>query len=64
MLNINFTSPNLVLLIHHKFEGGIGYVLAFSIIIFLQEFFIYFLHIYIQIFGPKINTNAIHNRSN
>jgi hypothetical protein len=34
-LIISFVSPNLVLLIHDEFEGGIRYVLAFSIIVFL-----------------------------
>jgi hypothetical protein len=30
----SFTSLNSVLLIHHEFEGGIRYLLAFSIIVF------------------------------
>jgi hypothetical protein len=34
-LIISFTSPNSVLLIHHEFEGGIRYILAVSIIVFL-----------------------------
>jgi hypothetical protein len=36
-LIISFTSPNSVLLIHHEFDGGIRYVLAFFIIVFLQR---------------------------
>jgi hypothetical protein len=36
--NNQFSHPNSVLLIHHEFEGGsIRYVLAFSIIVFLQR---------------------------
>jgi hypothetical protein len=42
----------------------IRYVLAFSIIVFLQGFFIYSpppVHVYIQTFSPQINISVIHN---
>jgi hypothetical protein len=29
---ISFTSPNSVLLIHHEFEGGVRYILAFLLL--------------------------------
>jgi hydrogenase-4 membrane subunit HyfE len=64
VLIISFTSPNSVLLIHHKFERGIRYVLAFSIIVFLQWVLYIFsppVHVYIQAIGYQMNTNAIHN---
>jgi hypothetical protein len=65
-LIINFTSPNSMLLIHHEFEGmGIGYVLAFSIIVFLQGVLCIFsppVHVYIRVLGPKINISANHNK--
>jgi hypothetical protein len=40
-----------VLLIHYEFEGGIRYVLAFSIIVFLQGGSLYILSlVYMYIF--------------
>jgi hypothetical protein len=42
----------------------IGYILGFFIIIFLQEFFLYYpshIHVYIQIFNHHINISVIYN---
>jgi hypothetical protein len=65
MLIISFTSPNSVLLIHYEFEeGGIRYVLVFSIIVFLQGVFVYsppHVHVYIWVIDPQMNISAIHN---
>jgi hypothetical protein len=62
---INFTSPNIVLLIHHEFEGGIRYVLAFLLLYFFRGS-LYILpppvYVYIWALGPQMNTSAIHNR--
>jgi hypothetical protein len=63
VLIISFNSSNSILLIHYEFERGIKYVLAFSIIVFLQGFFVYYpspVHVYIWTFDP-MNTSAIHN---
>jgi uncharacterized ion transporter superfamily protein YfcC len=64
-LIINFISSNSVLLIHHEFEGGIRYVLAFSMIVFIQRGLCIFLppvHVYIWVLDPQMNTSAIHNK--
>jgi hypothetical protein len=50
-LIISFTSINSVLSIHHEFEESIGYVLAFSIIVFIQEVLCIFSPLSIYIFG-------------
>jgi hypothetical protein len=63
---ISFTSSNSVLLIHHEFEEG-RYILAVSIIVFLEEvLFIFPLHVYvyIQVSNPQINTSDIPNNIN
>jgi hypothetical protein len=47
-----------------SFLKSIRCVLIFSIIIFLQEFFIHsrlYVHVYIQAFSPQMNTSVIHN---
>jgi hypothetical protein len=64
VLIINFTSPNSVLLIHHEFERGIRYVLAFSIIV---RFFVYSpppVHVYIRAPDTQMNASVIHNMLN
>jgi hypothetical protein len=46
-------------------RGGIRYVLSFSIVLFIQGFFVYSpppVYVYIRIFGPHINTSVIHNK--
>jgi hypothetical protein len=52
VLTISFTSSNSLLLIYHKFEGRIRYILVFFIIVFLKVFFIYsplLIYVYIHI---------------
>jgi hypothetical protein len=66
-LIINFTYPNSVLLIHHEFERGewdIRYVLVFSIIVFLQCFFVYSsppVLVYIRVLEIQMNISDIYN---
>jgi hypothetical protein len=61
---ISFTSPNLVLLIHHEFEGSIRCVIGFLLLYFSKGFSIYFsppVHVYIWTSVPHMNTSGIHN---
>jgi hypothetical protein len=51
---ISFTSPNLVFLIYHEFEGGgVRCIFTFSIIVFLTGLYI-FPFMYMYIFGSLV----------